>query len=86
MPGNVLLSHGRTTLSSALSSFTSEFGMDSGGTHSLMSPGKLVWPNFNTSKKSAKFWINSNIVCTNSFKTQNTLVLYGQASRAISTG
>ena len=46
MPGNVLLSHGRTTLSSALSSFTSEFGMDSGGTHSLMSPGKLVWPGF----------------------------------------
>ena len=30
------------TLSSALSVFTSEFGMDSGGTHLLLSPGKLV--------------------------------------------
>ena len=44
MPGNVLLSHGRTTLSSALSSFTSEFGMDSGGSHSLWPPGKLFAP------------------------------------------
>jgi hypothetical protein len=30
------------TLSSALSVFTSEFGMGSGGTRSLWSPGKLV--------------------------------------------
>ena len=41
-PGSDLLSHGRTTLSSALSSFTSEFGMGSGGSHSLWPPGKLV--------------------------------------------
>ena len=86
MPGNVLLSHGRTTLSSALSSFTSEFGMDSGGTHSLMSPGKLVWPISKYFTESAKIWIKSNFTCTDLFKTQNTLVLYGQASRAISTG
>ena len=33
---------GDPTLSSALSSFTSEFEMGSGGTHSLWLPGKLV--------------------------------------------
>lgn len=42
MPGNVLLSHTRSTLSSALNRFTSEFGMGSGGTSSLSSPDKLV--------------------------------------------
>jgi hypothetical protein len=30
------------TLSSALNGFTSEFGMGSGGSHSLWSPSKLV--------------------------------------------
>ena len=30
----------KSTLSSALSSFTSEFGMGSGGSYSLLSPGK----------------------------------------------
>jgi hypothetical protein len=33
---------GSPTLSSALNGFTSEFGMDSGGAHSLWSPDKLV--------------------------------------------
>ena len=33
---------GSPTLSSALSGFTSEFGMGSGGSHSLWPPGKLV--------------------------------------------
>ena len=33
---------GTPTLPSALSSFTSEFDMGSGGTYSLMSSGKLV--------------------------------------------
>ncbi len=33
---------GGPTLSSALSSFTSEFGMGSGGTHLPLPPGKLV--------------------------------------------
>ena len=42
-PGSVLLSHGESpALSSALSVFTSEFEMDSGGSHSLWPPGKLV--------------------------------------------
>lgn len=31
-----------STLSSALSSFTSEFGMGSGGSYSLLSPGKSL--------------------------------------------
>ena len=33
---------GTPTLSSALSGFTSEFGMGSGGSRSLLPPGKLV--------------------------------------------
>ena len=33
---------GTPTLSSALNVFTSEFGMDSGGSHALLSPSKLV--------------------------------------------
>ena len=38
-PGSDLLSHERLTLSSALSIFTSEFEMDSGGSYSLWPPG-----------------------------------------------
>ena len=33
----------KSTLSSALSSFTSEFGMGSGGSYSLLSPGNPVF-------------------------------------------
>ena len=33
---------GTPTLSSALSGFTSEFGMGSGGSHSLLPPGKAL--------------------------------------------
>ena len=40
MLGSVLLSHERLTLSSALNVFTAEFGMVSGGTHSLWPPSK----------------------------------------------
>ena len=40
-PGDDLLSHGLATLSSALNRFTTEFGMDSGGTSSLQSPGNF---------------------------------------------
>ena len=36
----------KTTLSLALSSFTSEFGMGSGGSRSLLSPGKSVCEEF----------------------------------------
>ena len=38
------LTWGDPTLPSALSVFTSEFEMESGGSHSLMLPGKLVLP------------------------------------------
>ena len=42
-PGSDLLSHGESpALPSALSGFTSEFGMGSGGSRSLWPPGKLV--------------------------------------------
>ena len=37
-PGNVLLSHGRTTLSSAMTRFTFLFEMGRSGTKSLLSP------------------------------------------------
>ena len=40
MPGSVLLSHRKLTLSLALNGFTSEFEMGSGGSHSLSSSGK----------------------------------------------
>ena len=36
-----LLRNRKTTLSLALNGFTSEFGMGSGGTHLLKSPGKI---------------------------------------------
>ena len=41
MPGDDRLLHGYTTLSLALNGFTSEFGMGSGGTHLLLSPGNI---------------------------------------------
>ena len=41
-PGGVLLSHDRVTLPSALSCFTSVFGMGTGGSSSLWPPGKAV--------------------------------------------
>ncbi len=37
------LTWGDPTLPSALSVFTSEFEKGSGGSHSLLPPGKLVW-------------------------------------------
>ena len=44
-PGSDLLLHGESpTLSSALSGFTSEFEMVSGGSHLLWPPGKLLPP------------------------------------------
>ena len=41
-PGSSLLSHRSSALSSALSGFTSEVGMGSGGSRLLWPPGKLV--------------------------------------------
>ena len=38
------LTWGDPTLPSALSVFTSEFEMESGGSHSLILPGKLILP------------------------------------------
>src|SRR5690606_30392488 len=50
-PGNDLLSHARCTLPSARARFTSEFGMGSGGSTQLLSPGRgwrvarpMDWP------------------------------------------
>ena len=71
------------TLSSTLNGFTSEFGMGSGGSHSLWSPSKLV------SKFHKKFDMKIGKFLKALFKFFNTnqtdWVLYGQASRAIST-
>ena len=39
-PGDDLLSHARCTLPSARARFTSEFGMESGGSTQLLSPGR----------------------------------------------
>ena len=39
VPGNYLLSHGQSALSSAWSRFTVLFGMGRGGSNSLLSPG-----------------------------------------------
>ena len=75
------------TLSSALSSFTSEFGMGSGGSHSLWSPGNSgrVVP-FNRQRLIT--WDTSldqlNQYTGLTFNAQTAWVLYSQASRAIS--
>ena len=54
MPGSDLLSHGENpALPSALSVFTSEFGMGSGGSRSLWPPGKLVHVSRPARKRSA---------------------------------
>ena len=77
---------GNPTLPSALSGFTSEFEMGSGGTRSLWPPGKTftIW----------KLQIQYPVVIQHFhvcdlvalLTTQTTWVLYGQAARAISTG
>ena len=81
------LTWGDPTLPSALNVFTSEFGMGSGGSRSLLPPGKLVGA---SSQRSSMFNHNSEKVLMQVSHTyvapKNTLVLYGQASRAISTG
>lgn len=72
--------------------FTSEFEMGSGGTSALWPPGKLVCK---SSTRLASVWLDSYL---NEYRglllrllellptPQNVWVLYGQASRAISTG
>lgn len=61
--------------------------MGSGGTNTLLPPGKLSEP-FRSERLSIrldrKAYLIGCCVCLN--LTQNVWVLYGQASRAISTG
>ena len=45
---------GTPTLSSARSVFTTEFGMESGGTHLLLSPGNWLLFNLETKVKGKK--------------------------------
>ena len=63
---------GTPTLSSALSLFTAEFGMGSGGTGSLWPPG--------ITGKTKKISLQTCAL------PQHTLGLYDQVSRAISIG
>ena len=84
------------TLSSALSGFTSEVGMGSGGTRSLWSPGKSVVdrpgfvPGFHRTGSGYRFAAGPYWKIVHArmslLPMQNAWVLYGQASRAISTG
>src|SRR6185437_15938927 len=84
---------GDRKLASALSCFTSEFGMGSGGSHSLWSPGKPVSLSRSTLRRYAVRKVVVAYVCLSvetSIKEPwfhtNHLRLYGQAARPISTG
>ncbi len=68
---------GTPTLPSALSGFTAEFGMGSGGAHSLWSSGEKT--QCNPADDTSLAYPASSVI-------QTPWVLYGQASRAISTG
>ena len=69
---------GDPTLSSALSVFTTEFGMVSGGSHSLWPPGKPV--------NNLENVILERGMSRSKHPSKAAWVLYGQASRSISTG
>ena len=80
---------GDPTLSSALSVFTTEFEMDSGGSRSLWPPGKLFgqtlfWARPN-SRKNVSGRV-SHLRPSSLTQRQTAWVLYGQAARSISTG
>ena len=66
-----------STLSSALSGFTSEVGMGSGGSHSLWPPGITDLVDDSARPGLGKLYARLR---------QTLWVLYGQASRAISIG
>ena len=83
-PGSSLLSHRSSALSSALSGFTSEVGMGSGGSRLLWPPGKLVGTS-HRSQYSLALHLETYTAALVSY-THTVWVLYGQASRAISTG
>ena len=73
---------GDPTLSSALCVFTSEFEMESGGTHTLWPPGKrAAWMNNHPDELGS-----DKDGATEVPAYQSSWVLYDQASRAISTG
>ena len=72
------------TLPSAQNVFTSEFGMGSGGSRSLMPSGKKGIRRVLFSTCRVRY-VN-RFSRSNHHKQQNRLRLYGQASRAISTG
>ena len=84
-PGDDLLSHDSVVaLPSALSGFTAEFGMGSGGSRSLWSPGKPVTP---APLPGAVALFGGKLPpWLRGMSTQSAWVLYGQASRVISTG
>ena len=72
---------GDPTLSSALSSFTSEFGMGSGGSNSLLPPGKLAFPTANnlmqaTGKNLEESIINWFVVSVSTITTLKLLGCY----------
>ncbi len=80
-------------LPSAMHRFTAEFGMGSGGTNALLPPGKLVGVRGHATP-SPNLVIPSRLVsCEVKLTTEycycvvkRALVLYDQATRAISTG
>ena len=72
------------TLPSAQNVFTSEFGKGSGGSRSLKPSGKKGIREVLFSTRVAFEYVNRQIAYQPS--SSNRLRLYGQASRAISTG
>ena len=72
----------KATLPSAQNVFTSEFGMGSGGSRPLLPPGKPVCVSHQDDRHA--IWDDPSRRSVAS--TQTVWVLYGQASRAISTG
>jgi hypothetical protein len=81
----VTYSHtGTPALPSAMHRFTSEFDMGSGGSNALLPPGKLL-------TKGGRLMPAPSVATGNSVNSlirvkQRALVLYDQATRAISTG
>ena len=73
------------TLPSAQNVFTSEFGMGSGGSRSLMPSGKKVPDSFAFDACRVR-QSESNHAVHSTIERSNRLRLYGRASRAISTG
>ena len=73
--------------------FTAEFDMDSGGTNALLPPGKLVEARGLAAPPSKLVILSRSVSCEVKFLTyvlqsvvKRALVLYDQATRAISTG